>query len=354
MINPTNIEVYKSGKILSFKSVTSKVAELRKSGKTVGLCHGGFDLLHPGQVKHFESAKKLCDILFVSVTSDRFVAGRKGEGRPVFPAKLRAYMIAKLTDVDYVFISDFEKGIEVINSTKPDYYIKGPDFIGKQTPGITAERAAIAALGGEMKYTSDPKLSTTEIIDYIKNMERKKLLLIIDRDGTLITNDDFFGQDPDWKTQIKYNNDVISLLSYLQTKFQTTKIVASNQAGVARNYFDDQRVRDINSTIDLELKSRGIKIDSWQFCPDMDSGYVAKNPLKVNPAYVKKTTKRKPATTMVVDGLLEINKSIADFMEVLVIGDRDDDAKLAVKLKAKFIDVKWKKYPELIKAVISL
>jgi len=191
---------FASNKILSYPDAIKKIAELKKKGKKVGLCHGGFDLLHPGHMKHFESAKKLCDVLFVSITSDRFVTSRKGTGRPVFPEKLRAYSAGCVEFVDYVVVSDFEKGVEVINKLKPSYYIKGPDFINKTTPGITAEREAVASVGGETKYTDDPNLSTTEIIRYVKEeLDRKKLLLIIDRDGTLIDNADFLGKNKNWK-----------------------------------------------------------------------------------------------------------------------------------------------------------
>lgn len=162
--------MYTSPKIISLSRAAKKISILRRAGKHVGLCHGGFDLLHPGHVKHFESAKKLCDVLVVSVTSDRFVVARKGEGRPIFPDKLRAYMIANLSVVDWVVITDFKLGVDVISLLKPSLYIKGPDFIGKQTPGITAEREAIAAVSGTMGYTKDPKLSTTDIIDYIKHL----------------------------------------------------------------------------------------------------------------------------------------------------------------------------------------
>ncbi len=146
----------------------SFVRSLRKQGKTVGLCHGGFDLLHPGHVKHFESAKKHCDVLVVSVTSDRFVEGRKGAGRPIYPDQLRAYMIASLAVVDYVVITDFKLGVDVIHALQPSLYIKGSDFVGKQTPGITAEREAIQSVGGTMVYTKDPKLSTSAIIEHIR------------------------------------------------------------------------------------------------------------------------------------------------------------------------------------------
>ncbi|MBI5620880.1 adenylyltransferase/cytidyltransferase family protein [Candidatus Gottesmanbacteria bacterium] len=170
MMHIPSVNIYTSGNIISLAAAAPVIRRLRKEGKTVGLCHGGFDLLHPGHVKHFESAKKLCDVLVVSVTSDRFVVARKGQGRPIFPDRLRAYMIASLRMVDWAVVTDVKLGVDVISTLKPSLYIKGPDFIGKQTPGITAEREAIKAVGGTMAYTEDPKLSTTSIIDYIRKL----------------------------------------------------------------------------------------------------------------------------------------------------------------------------------------
>ena len=145
------------------------------------------------------SSKGLCDLLVVSVTADKNIPARKGDGRPVYPERLRAYALAMLEPVDLVVLTPWPKGVDVVRELKPSYYIKGPDFRTKQTPGITAEREAIKTVGGEMKYTDDPKLSTTEIIRYIKGIPDAKLLIILDRDGTLITNDDFFGKEADWE-----------------------------------------------------------------------------------------------------------------------------------------------------------
>ncbi|MFC1686784.1 adenylyltransferase/cytidyltransferase family protein [Nanoarchaeota archaeon] len=116
MFQVNSIDLYKSEKILNFNNAIDLISQLKSQSKTVGLCHGGFDLVHPGHVKHFESAKKECDILIVSITADQFVTSRKGSGRPIYTDKLRAYMIASLEFVDYVVISDFKKGIEVINN----------------------------------------------------------------------------------------------------------------------------------------------------------------------------------------------------------------------------------------------
>lgn len=159
---------FESDKIIGLETAAKKISNLRKSNKTAGLCHGGFDLLHPGHIKHLESAAKLCDHLIVSITSDRFVALRKGKNRPIFSENLRAYSIASIRYVDYVVISDFELAIEVLEILKPSFYIKGPDFIGKDTPGIVAEIRKTESIGGKIIFTNDEKLSTTQIIDYIR------------------------------------------------------------------------------------------------------------------------------------------------------------------------------------------
>lgn len=352
MLKCESLQKFISPKILLFNEAISKIKELKSKEKKVGLCHGGFDLLHPGHVIHFESAKKLCDVLFVSVTSDRFVGSRKGTGRPVFPEQLRAYSIAVLEMVDYVVVTDFAKGVEVIEQLQPNYYIKGPDFIGKTTPGITAEREAIIRIGGEMKYTNDPKLSTTDIIDYVKNqLDIKEFLIIIDRDGTIIENDDFFGKNESWKEELKFNEAVVSYISYLQTKYKTTKIVVTNQAGVARKYFTCRTVEEINHFIDHWLLTKGIKISNWQYCPDIDSAYanLKRDEIDFDFSYVKDKTKRKPNPEMVFDALKELKRDISEFNDLIVIGDREDDQKLAENLKCKFIDVNGKGYEDLLK-----
>src|SRR5262249_24797107 len=68
--------------------------ELRAQGKRIVQCHGVFDLMHPGHVRHFEAARAQGDVLVVTVTPDRFV--NKGPGRPVFNQRLRAESVAAL------------------------------------------------------------------------------------------------------------------------------------------------------------------------------------------------------------------------------------------------------------------
>jgi len=178
MVNAKNISAFDYSKIVSEKQLTRIIKSAKSDKKTVGLCVGSYDLLHPGHMKHFESAKDLCDILIVSVTADKYVRKRKGLNRPIISEDLRAYSISQLTSVDYVMISPYERAVNVIELLKPSYYIKGSDYVNKQTPGITAERKAIANVGGEMKYTHDEKFSTTSLMRRIQKKTDKPVLVV--------------------------------------------------------------------------------------------------------------------------------------------------------------------------------
>jgi rfaE bifunctional protein nucleotidyltransferase chain/domain len=341
MIPVEGRERYISPKILTWDELAPVIAKLKAGGKTVGMCHGGFDLTHPGHALHFEAAKKACDFLVVSLTSDKFVTGRKGSGRPIYPDYLRAFITAKFDCVDFVTISDSKTALEPIAALKPSYYVKGPDFVHKQTPGITSERKAIADVGGSMVYTNEPALSTTAIIDYVQKEVKKTVLLGLDRDGTLILNDDFFGKEDDWDRILQVNDDLAAFLLYCQTACKTTSIVVTNQAGVARKYFTEERVQEINRRLAELLKKRGIRIDSWQYCPDVDKAYADQHSeIPWDLQHVKVPTKRKPQPTMLLDGLAALGKSLEDFDKVIIVGDREEDRALAQGINATFVDAR--------------
>jgi cytidyltransferase-like protein len=97
-----------SSKIIPFAAAEALFAGLRKVGRRVVLCHGIFDLLHPGYVVFLEEARACGDVLVVSVTADKFV--NKGPGRPFCKEQLRARALAALSIVDYVVISAFTSG----------------------------------------------------------------------------------------------------------------------------------------------------------------------------------------------------------------------------------------------------
>jgi len=73
---------------------------LRQKKKRVVLCHGVFDLVHPGHINHFKSAKKFGDILVVSITADHFI--NKGHNRPLFNSENRRKILSEMTVIDFV------------------------------------------------------------------------------------------------------------------------------------------------------------------------------------------------------------------------------------------------------------
>jgi cytidyltransferase-like protein len=75
-------------KIKSLDEAVRSLAPLRDAGKKIALCHGVFDLLHIGHLRHLTAAREFADVLIVTVTSDEFV--NKGPGRPAFSDALRA------------------------------------------------------------------------------------------------------------------------------------------------------------------------------------------------------------------------------------------------------------------------
>lgn len=140
--------------------------ELARGGKVVVHAHGTFDLLHVGHVRHLEAARRLGDVLMVTVTADRFV--NKGPGRPVFGETLRAEMLASLEYVDWVAINGAPDAVSAIACIRPRIYIKGQDYqnpAGDITGKITKEREAVEAHGGRIHFTDEVTYSSSELIN---------------------------------------------------------------------------------------------------------------------------------------------------------------------------------------------
>ena len=151
-------------KIISLNQI-AKVLRKRDK-KKISLCHGVFDLLHPGHINHFNQAKKISDILIVSVTSDKKVL--KGPGRPHFDERSRMMSIASLQSVDYVVLSNNFSSVDIIEKIKPNYYVKGSDYKNFQhdiTKKISKENLAVKKNGGKIIFTDGITFSSSEIIN---------------------------------------------------------------------------------------------------------------------------------------------------------------------------------------------
>ncbi len=153
-------------KIKNSQELKKIVTDSKKSSKKSVLCHGTFDLVHLGHVKHFEDAKKLGDILIVSVTSDEFVF--KGPNRPKFKIRQRMEMLSNIQLIDYVIESKSVSAIPIIKKIKPNIYCKGPDYKNHSNDisnNISKEVAAIKSVKGKIMYTKSDTFSSSELLN---------------------------------------------------------------------------------------------------------------------------------------------------------------------------------------------
>ena len=153
-------------KVCTTTEIAGVVSKIRENGKTIALCHGVFDLLHPGHFQHFKEASDLADFLIVSITADAFV--NKGPGRPLFTQEIRTETLSTLEMIDYVIISEQATAEQVINLIKPDYYVKGSDYSSPEddvTGMIIKERTAIENYGGTLYFTGGITSSSSSLIN---------------------------------------------------------------------------------------------------------------------------------------------------------------------------------------------
>ena len=155
-----------NSKIINIENIKKILSEKRKYGKKIVQCHGVFDLLHVGHIRHFKEAKSLGDILVVSVTSDKFV--NKGPGRPAFNELQRLEAIAALGLVDYVVLNNNPSAVQAIQQIRPNFYCKGPDYKDHTkdiTNKIKRETELIKSYGGRTIYTKDITFSSSSLLN---------------------------------------------------------------------------------------------------------------------------------------------------------------------------------------------
>ena len=167
-------------KIKKLEELTKIIADLKHNGKKIVHCHGVFDLLHIGHIKHFEEAKTFGDVLVVSITPDEFV--NKGPNRPAFTTSLRLESLSALESVDYVVANNWPTAEEIIKIIQPNVYCKGPDYKNHSddiTGKISDEENAVKSIGGKIIYTNDITFSSSSLLNKFGNIYSKEQELFI-------------------------------------------------------------------------------------------------------------------------------------------------------------------------------
>ena len=136
----------KNDKIVTREQVSQIVSQLKREGRKVAFTNGCFDLLHIGHLELLENARKLGDILIVGLNSDDSVRRLKGPQRPINTQLDRARILAALEVVDYVVIFNEDTPLELIQTIKPDFLIKGGDY----SPDTIVGSAFVESYGGKV------------------------------------------------------------------------------------------------------------------------------------------------------------------------------------------------------------
>tara|TARA_A100001011_G_scaffold321938_3_gene343098 strand:- start:10615 stop:12174 length:1560 start_codon:yes stop_codon:yes gene_type:complete len=166
-------------KLKTLKELVDIIGTFPRENKAI-LCHGVFDVVHPGHLRHLAFAKTKAEILIASITADRHI--KKGIYRPHIPERLRALNLAAFEMVDFVIIDENIKPIDNLSFLKPDYFAKGFEYTSKGLPKATQEELDIVeSYGGKMIFTpGDVVYSSSQFISMSEpDIQMEKLLTLM-------------------------------------------------------------------------------------------------------------------------------------------------------------------------------
>ena len=142
--------------------------------------------------------------------------------------------------------------------------------------------------------------------------------VFLDRDGTIIEDDGYIS-DVGRIRLFPWSAEAINRLRAAGFLI----IVVTNQAGVARGYFEEQFLAEAHRHLDALLAPQGARIDAYYYCPHHPEGVLA--------AYRRICDCRKPAPGMIERAAADHNIDVA---ESFVVGDKWLDIELAQRAGA--------------------
>ena len=154
----------------------------------------------------------------------------------------------------------------------------------------------------------------------------QKPAVFLDRDDTLVVDSGFI----DHPDKVKLVSGAIEAIRRLRDAGYRV-VVASNQSGVARGYFDEARLDEIHDRLQQLLASGNAYLDGIYYCPYLDGSEATVE------AYRKESGLRKPAPGMLLKAARDLD---LDLSKSWMIGDsaRDIQAGQAAGCRTILID----------------
>jgi len=152
-----------------------------------------------------------------------------------------------------------------------------------------------------------------------------KKAIFLDRDGCLIAEKNYLSKVEDLDIY-DFSFDAIKSMK----KKNYLVFVLTNQSGVARGYFSEEDVKNINKEIQIRFKERGVSIDGFYYCPHYKDGKVKK--------YAVDCDCRKPKIGLIKQALKDFPQ--IDLSQSYMVGDKFSDVQMAHNAGCKGVLVK--------------
>lgn len=152
-------------RLISQSDLMTLHEKLKEKGKTIVFTAGSWDLLHVGQCRYLEEAKKQADILVVGVSSNEAIRKVKGPNKPILDEKIRAEMLTYLKAVDFVTILPEPSCTPTLGLLQPDIFITvKEDWAAAYKE--SREYKIVTKYGGKVQVVDrqSTALSTTKIV----------------------------------------------------------------------------------------------------------------------------------------------------------------------------------------------
>ena len=145
--------------------------------------------------------------------------------------------------------------------------------------------------------------------------------VFLDRDGTLIEEVGYLDRLERMRL-FPWSIDAVRLLN----RAGFAVVVVSNQAGVARGFFGEPFVREVQDAIDAPVQAAGGRIDGWYYCPHHPDAPVAR--------YRQQCECRKPGTKLFEQACQDLG---IDAENSWMIGDQSRDIEMARRASLRSI-----------------
>jgi len=278
-------------KIINIDDLVQEVGPFGRE-KTVIMCHGVFDVVHPGHIRHLAYAKSKADILVVSITCDRWI--KKGPYRPHVPENLRALSLAAFDMVDFVLIDHNDKPLQNIEIIQPNLFAKGFEYSDNLPKATLEEIEVVKAYGGKTIFTpGDIVYSSTNLINAsMPDLRVDKFQTMMDQMGL-----DF---DIIAKTVDQLNGVKVHVVGdTIVDSYTRTSLIGGNTKTPTFSVLFNSKEDYVGGAgiVSLHLKAAGADVTFTTMLGDDELGRFAENHLRENGIKLNVVTDSKRPTT---------------------------------------------------------